>query len=515
MAPASVFDGVLATDQYQLTMAQLYFEEGLADRTAQFDYFFRSNPDYGTHQAGYCIAARIDWLLEWMEQVRFGEQELQILREQTTADGVRRFSTGFLDWLSEHGDFSAVEVDAVAEGRVVHPNVPVAIVRGPLAMAQILETAFLNRLNYPTLVATKASRVKDAARGRPVLEFGMRRGPESGVHAGGRGALIGGADATSNLAVSTAIGIDAKGTHAHSMVQVFMALGIGELEAFRRFARLYPDECTLLVDTIDVLDSGVPNAITVFQELAAAGHHPAGIRIDSGDLAHLAIRASALLDEAGFGVVPIVLSSDLDELVIWQILSQIDTEAARYGLDPAGVVGRMVFGVGTRLITSHGDPALGGVYKLVAVQDAAGGWLPAIKVSADVAKVAVPGAKQVYRLYSGDGLATADVIAVAGEDPFTGETIELFHPHREVNRRLATADITEVEELLGAVFRGGHRVGPSPTLAQMQERRERDLDRLHPGVRRLVNPHLYHVSLTAAMKRRQRELVRAALDPAG
>jgi nicotinate phosphoribosyltransferase len=235
--------GILATDQYQLTMAQLYWRETLAERTAQFDYFFRSYPDYGTHQAGYCVAAGLGWLLQWMEETRFEDKDLATLGEQTDRHGKQRFDDGFLAWLSQHGDFSSVEIDAIPEGRVVHANVPIAIIRGPLAMTQILETAFLNHLNYPTLIATKASRVKEAARSGLVLEFGMRRGPGSGAHAGGRAALIGGCDFTSTVALSEVVGFDPKGTHAHSMVQVFMALGEGELEAFRKFARSYPDEC--------------------------------------------------------------------------------------------------------------------------------------------------------------------------------------------------------------------------------------------------------------------------------
>ena len=184
--------GILATDQYQLTMAQLYWREALAERTAQFDYLFRSYPDYGTHQAGYCIAAGLGWLLQWMEETRFEDTDLASLGEQTDRHGKPRFDDGFLAWLSGHGDFSSVEIDAIPEGRVVHANAPVAVIRGPLAMTQILETAFLNHLNYPTLIATKASRVKEAARNGLVLEFGMRRGPGSGAHAGSRAALIGG-----------------------------------------------------------------------------------------------------------------------------------------------------------------------------------------------------------------------------------------------------------------------------------------------------------------------------------
>ena len=425
--------GVLATDQYQLTMAQMYWTEGLAERSAQFDYFFRDYPDYGTHKAGYCVSAGLGWLLEWMETTRFTDADLGALREQKTVDGERRFDEGFLEWLAAHGDFSSIDVAAIPEGRVVHANVPLAIVKGPLAMAQILETPFLNRMNYPTLVATKASRVKEAAREGPVLEFGMRRGPDTGADAGGRGALIGGCDYSSNVALSHAVGLDAKGTHAHSLVQVFLALGFGELEAFRRFAATYPDECILLVDTVDVLGSGVPNAIKVFGELKAHGHRPGGIRIDSGDLAYLAIQSAVMLNEAGFEEVSIVLSSDLDELAIWQILSQIEAEAAAYGLDLGRLIGRLVFGVGTRLITSEGDPSLGGVYKLVGVSDEDGRLVPALKVSEDVAKIPTPGDKKVFRVYDRRRLATADVVGLADEDVTGADRLELFHPHRELH----------------------------------------------------------------------------------
>lgn len=499
--------GLLATDQYQLAMAQVYWKEGLADRHGQFDYFFRRYPDYGNHQAGYCITAGLGWLLEWMERVRFEPEDLELMGSQETVTGAKRFDRGFLEWLSEHGDLSAVTVEAVPEGRVVHANAPVAVVRGPLAMTQILETPFLNGLNYPTLVATKAARVEDAARGATVLEFGMRRGPHSGVHAGGRAALIGGADFTSNVALSHAVGLDPKGTHAHSMVQVFIALGASELEAFRKFASLYPDECILLVDTIDVLDSGVPNAIEVFRELEASGHEPVGIRIDSGDLAYMTIQAAVMLDDAGFESVSIVLSSDLDEMVIWQILSQLESEAPRYGLDSKALVSRVTFGVGTRLITSHGDPALGGVYKLVAVDGGEGGWEPAIKISENIEKVAVPGEKRVIRVYDQRGLATADIIADSREEPLDSEVVELFHPHREVHRSLRPRDLSGSEDLLEQVFTAGRRQDGDPDLETLRKRRRADLDRLDPGVRRLVNPHIYHVSLTKRMKDLQLDLI--------
>lgn len=505
-----LLEGILQTDQYQLTMAQLYWKEGLADRNAQFDFFFRDYPDYGTHQAGYCIAAGLGPLLEWMEETRFGRLEVSALAEQRTSNGKRRFDQGFLDWLEDHGDFSSMDMLAVPEGRVVHANAPVATVRGPIAMAQILETPLLNRLNYPTLIATKASRVKEAARGGLVMEFGMRRGPESGAHAGGRAALVGGCDFTSNVALSASLGIDPKGTHAHSMVQAFMALDLGELEAFRRYAALYPDETILLVDTIDVLESGIPNAIEIFEELRERGHRPVGIRLDSGDLAYLSVQAARMLNDAGFDEVSIVLSSDLDELAIWSILSQLEEEAPRYGLDRDSLVRRMTFGVGTRLITSHGDPSLGGVYKLVAIDDLDGSWEPAIKVSEDLEKIPIPGEKQLFRVYDERGLASADVVALVDEDPFEGEVLQLYHPHRDVHRRMRRSEISQAESLLEKVFEEGKRTDGSPDLETIRERRVHDLERLDSGVRRLVNPHIYHVSLTSKMKQLQLDLVAEA-----
>jgi nicotinate phosphoribosyltransferase len=507
--PVSPSDGVLFTDQYQLTMSQLYFERDLHERPAQFDYFFRRYPDYGRHQAGYAVFAGLEPLLDWMEQVRFTDADVELLRGQRNPLGHRRFGDDFLSWLSSKEGFEGVVIHAAQEGRVVHANAPIAIIEGPLALVQILETALLNHLNYPTLIATKASRIHEAAGGRPALEFGMRRGPAFGANAGGRAALIGGADFTSNVGVSHEMGVDPKGTHAHSMVQVFMALGYGELEAFRAYADVYPDDCILLVDTIDTLDSGIPNAITVFDELRAGGHKPVGIRLDSGDLAYLSIEAADMLDAAGFDDVDIVLSGNLDELEIWQIRAQILDEFARAGRDPANLMNRLVYGVGTRLITSQGHEALDGVYKLVALQRN-GDWVPAIKVSDTPEKVPIPGKKHVWRLYDRRGRATADVVGRAGEKLPDGQLV-LHHPHREgVHRKIEAGEITKVEELLVEVFRDGRRSEPSPELAQMRERRIADLDRLDVGVRRLINPHIYHVSLTEQMKQLQLELVEDA-----
>ena len=502
-------DGVLFTDQYQLTMAQLYFERELHERPAQFDYFFRRYPNYGRHQAGYAVFAGLDPLLDWMEETRFTAPDLDLLRSQENRLGHRRFGDDFLEWLESKAGFEDVVITAVPEGRVVHANAPIAIIEGPLALVQILETALLNHLNYPTLIATKASRIHEAAGGRPSLEFGMRRGPAFGANAGGRAALIGGADFTSNVGVSHKMGVDPKGTHAHSMVQVFMALGYGELEAFRAYAEVYPDDCILLVDTIDTLESGIPNAITVFDELRAGGHRPVGVRLDSGDLAYLSIEAADLLDAAGFAEVDIVLSGNLDELEIWQIRAQILDEFARAGRDPSNLMNRLVYGVGTRLITSQGHEALDGVYKLVALHRDQK-WVPAIKVSDTPEKVPIPGKKHVWRIYDSRGRATADVVGRAGEKLPDGQLV-LHHPHREgVFRKIERDEITKVEDLLVEVFRDGRRTLPAPDLEEMRARRIADLDSLDVGVRRLINPHIYHVSLTEAMKQLQVELVEGA-----
>ena len=506
-------DGILFTDHYQLSMAQLYFRFGIHEQPAQFDHFFRSYPDYGGHQAGYCINAGLEWLLDWMETARFHEDDIAYLGGLTGTTGRRLFHDDFLTWLGSNGSFEGISVDAIPEGRVVHPNIPLTVVRGPLAMAQILETPLLNHLNYQTLIATKASRVNEAGRGRPVLEFGMRRAPDRGANAASRAALIGGADYTSNVGVSRSLGITPKGTHAHSLVQVFMARGEGELGAFRAYAELYPDDCLLLVDTIDTVKSGVPNAITVFEELRRDGHEPVGIRLDSGDLAYLSIQAAQRLDEAGFPDVSIVLSSNLDELAIWQIVSQIEEEAARYGVDPVRLIGRLTYGVGTRMITSQGDSALDGVYKLVALRQS-GGWKPVLKVSEARAKIPNPGIKETWRFYDQRRTATADVLGVQGEEPWSAERVMLHHPtEHTAHRTLDRGAISEVEPLTVEVLREGKLVYELPPLDDIRERRRTDLDRLDPGVRRLLNPHVYHVSLTRALWELKVDAVEKARRP--
>ena len=503
-------EGILFTDEYQLTMAQLYFRMGLHEKTAQFDHFFRSYPDYGTHKAGYCINAGLEWLLDWMQEAHVRDEDIAYLRAQRGQTGSPLFAEDFLTWLRQHGTFDGITMHAIPEGRVVHPNVPVTVIQGPLAMAQILETPLLNHLNYQILIATKAARMRQAGRGQLLLEFGVRRAHERGANAGARAALIGGADFTSNTGISHVLGYPPKGTHAHSMVQVFMALGGGELDAFRAYADVYPDDCLLLVDTINTLESGVPNAITVFEELRRKGHKPVGIRLDSGDLAYLSIQAARMLDSAGFSEVRIVLSNQLDELVILQILTQIQEEASRYGVDPDHLIARLVYGVGTGLITSKGDSSLDGVYKLVAVQENSK-WLPAIKISETLAKTPNPGHKRVWRVYDHRDKATADLLSLDEEDPRQITPLVLHHATDYTKvRSLAQSSISRIEPLLVDVLREGKLVYDLPTIEQMREQRIADLARLDPGVQRIVNPHIYHVSLTERLWNLKQRMIEEA-----
>jgi nicotinate phosphoribosyltransferase len=343
----------------------------------------------------------------------------------------------------------------------------------------------------------------------------MRRAHERGANAGARAALIGGALFTSNVGVSRALNIPPKGTHAHSMVQLFMALGMGELGAFQAYADVYPDECLLLVDTVDTLESGVPNAIRVFEGLRRKGHEPAGIRLDSGDLAYLSIQAGKMLNDAGFSNCSIVLSGDLDELVIWQILTQISAEAPRYGMDADQLINRLVYGVGTRLITSWGEPALGGVYKLVAVREN-GSWDSAIKISDTPAKVPNPGMKRAWRLYDKRGNATADLLCGIGEEPNAMETLVLRHPSDHTKYRvLQRGDISALEPLHVEVMHEGKIIGDTPSLDELRQRRIDDVERLDSGIRRLVNPHIYHVSLTQSLWDLKQHLIAEAQKSTG
>lgn len=498
--------GPLFTDLYELSMAQVYVRDGLAEQPAQFDQFFRANPDYGTHQAGFCVSAGLGPFRAWLRELRFDTDTIDALATLRDASGGAMFGREFLDWLAAPDRFAGLELTAIEEGRVVHPHEPVISVTGPLAVAQLVETALLNHVNYATLIATKAARVVQSARGGTVLEFGMRRGPGTGVSEGIRGALIGGCAGTSDVEAAIALGSVPKGTHAHAMVQAYLANGGTELDAFRAMARSSPDHCVLLVDTVDTLQSGVPNAITVFDELRAAGHRPGGIRLDSGDLAYLAVRAARQLDAAGHGEAGIVLSGDLDELNIWQILTQVDEETRRVGMDAEVVLRRLAYGVGTRLITSHGDPSLGGVYKLVGLRRDGGEWAPAIKISEDPGKVPIPGRKQLWRLYDRSDTAIVDLIGLPDDDPLGDDVLVTHHPTRtELHRTRDRSSIGRAEPLHVPV----DLHAPDEPIEVLRDRCRADVDALDVGVRRLVNPHRYHVSLTDRLHRLRAGLIAA------
>ena len=516
----NITEGILFTDFYELTMAQLYFLTGMHNRQVVFDYFFREYPDYGSHKAGYCINAGLESLVTWMESVRFGVKEIELLENLKAGDKEPLFKKEFLTWLKKNGNFDSISIRAIPEGRAVHANVPLAQVQGPLAPAQILESSFLNHLNYQILVATKACRIKQAAQRNLIIEFGMRRGHNKGVNAGTRAALIGGADFSSNTGLSLALGLPPKGTHAHSMVQVFMAAGQTELDAFDAYSQVYPDDCLLLVDTVDTLGSGVPNAIKVFEKLKKKGHKPLGIRLDSGDLAYLAVQAAKILNEAGFEEAKIFLSNDLDEMVIWQIIEQIKKEARNYGIDVDHLIKRLAFGVGTRMITSKGKSALDGVYKLAAVVETLGRaslpglgtkWLPAIKVSENPSKTINPGYKNVWRIYDNRGKAAADLLALNDENPIETQTLTLNHPiAASVKRTLNKEQISNIEPLLVDILHEGNARYNFPSIDQIRKTRDADLDKLDDGVKRLMDPHTYHVSLTDKLWKLKQKLISSA-----
>lgn len=455
----------MMTDLYQLTMMNGYFRFGMGENRAVFDLFYRKAGE----QVAYAVAAGLEQAIDYVQNLRFDEEDLAYLRSL----GI--FEEAFLTYLSRlrfTGD-----IRAVPEGTMVFPGEPIVQVIAPLMQAQLLETTLLNIINHQTLIATKASRVVQAAQGDAVLEFGLRRaqGPDAGIY-GARAAVIGGCVATSNVMTAQLYGIPAKGTHAHSWVMSFPT----ELDAFRAYAEVFPDGCLLLVDTYDTLKSGVPNAITVFRELRARGHEPVGIRLDSGDMAYLSRKSREMLDEAGFPNARIFASSDLDEEVIWDLKAQ----GARID----------IWGVGTRMITSADMPALGGVYKLAA-EEIDGVMQPRIKVSENPVKITNPGEKTLYRVYDKrTGRALADLIALREEVYDGKEPLHLFDPENTW-KTMTVADYA-LHELLVPVFQGGKCVYASPPLLEIQAYAARERDTFWAEYKRLHKPHLYKVDLS-------------------
>ena len=397
----------LLTDLYELTMMQGYFESQ-ANETVIFDVFFRENPNKG----GYSVMAGLEQVIEYIKNLNFSYEDVDYLR------GLGLFSEDFLHYLS--GFHFSGDIYAIPEGSVIFPREPLVKVIAPIMEAQLVETAILNIINHQSLIATKASRVVHAAQGNGVMEFGLRRaqGPDAGNY-GARAAVVGGCCGTSNVLTGQLFNIPILGTHAHSWGMSFPT----ELDAFRAYADIFPGNCLLLVDTYDTLRSGVPNAITVFNELRSRGYEPAGIRLDSGDLAYLTKKARKMLDEAGFENAKICVSGDLDETLINSLKMQgacINT-----------------WGVGTKLITSNDKPALGGVYKMSA-EIIDGVVYPKIKLSENAVKITNPGIKTVYRLYDKDHMAIADLIALRDEKFDTTKPLTIYHPEQTYKRMTLT-----------------------------------------------------------------------------
>jgi nicotinate phosphoribosyltransferase len=457
----------LATDLYELTMACAWWRSGTHAREAAFHLLFRRSPFGG----GFTVACGLAPAVEYLLGLRFAAEDLDFLAGLAGNDGKPLFSDGFLDYLRELR--FECDLDAVPEGTVVFPQEPLLRVTGPIAQCQLVESALLNFLNFQTLIATKAARVTLAAQGDEVVEFGLRRAQGiDGALSASRAAYVGGCAATSNVLAGKLLGIPVKGTHAHSWVLSFDS----ELESFLAYARALPNNCVFLVDTYDSL-GGVRHAVEAGRRLRAAGHEMAGIRLDSGDLAYLSREARKILDEGGFPDAAILASNDLDEQVIGSLKQQGATIA--------------VWGVGTRLVTGNGDPALGGVYKLTAVRDPGGAWQYRLKLSEQSAKISTPGLQQVRRFIDGgEYLADALYDAELGID----EAPTLVDPLDMTRRRVIPAG-TPYEDLLVPVLRGGRSVYAPPPLAEVRRRAQEQLARFHEGIKRFVFPHLYPVGL--------------------
>jgi nicotinate phosphoribosyltransferase len=504
-----LYNSPLFTDFYQLTMLQVYYQYGLHNTKVTFDYFFRNYPDYGGQKGGYCIFAGLEPFCKWLRNLNFTKEQIDLLKSSKSASGSQLFSSEFLNWLYKNELGKSLTLYSFPEGRIVHVSEPIIRVEADMATAQLLESSLLNHCNFQTLIATKASRIREAGERRPLIEFGMRRAHGTGANGATRAALIGGADFTSNTGVSYNLKFPPKGTHAHSLVQLFIALGEGEFGAFKAYAEIYPDDCILLVDTVNTLESGIPNAIKIFESLRKKGHEPKGIRLDSGDLAYLAIKAASMLDKAGFSDTSIVISNNIDELVLMQVLKQIRDEARAEGMDPQKIINRLVYGVGTSLVTSQGHSSLDGVYKLSAIFKNSS-WIPSLKISETPEKSILPGNKNVIRIYDKEPKATADLICLGNENLNDSEKIILRHPVRaDLFRVIPTSAISKKEYLLECIIRNGELIYSFPDIEAIRKIREFDIDSLDLGVRRLLNPHIYHVSVSEKLFQLKTELISA------
>lgn len=469
-------------DYYELTMGNGYLRNGLADSIAYFDAFFRTVPDEG----GFAILAGIEQLVEYLKNIHFSASDIEYLR------GKNMFSKEFLDYLADF-KFSC-DVWAIPEGTPVFPGEPLVTVKGPVIETQLIETMTLVYINHQSLIATKANRIVRAAKGRPIMEFGSRRAQGAdGAVLGARAAYIGGVEATACALGDIEYGIPATGTMAHSWIQMFDT----EYEAFEAYAKVYPESCTLLVDTYSVLKSGIPNAIKVFDNvLKPLGARPKGIRIDSGDLTYLSKEARKMLDAAGYPDCKIVASNSLDEYIISDLLDQgakIDS-----------------FGVGERLITAKSDPVFGGVYKLVALEKD-GNIVPKIKISENIGKITTPGFKQVWRLYDRtNGKAIADVITLFDEVIDDTKEYEIFDPEHTWKRKKITN--FKARRLMEKIFDRGNCIYDFKPIAHVKDYCKSEISNLWDEVLRFERPHKYYVDLSCNLWNVKDELLKKQID---
>ena len=466
----------MLTDFYEITMANGYFLNGKGDTTVQFDMFFRNIPDNG----GFAIMAGVEQLVEYLENLSFSDEDIEYLRG-------RGFCEEFLDYLKNF-EFKC-DIYSVPEGTPIFPREPIVTVKGPAIQAQFIETMVLLAINHQSLIATKTNRIVRAAQGRPIMEFGSRRaqGFDGAVY-GARAAYIAGCAGTACTIVDREFGVPALGTMAHSWVQLFDS----ELDAFCAYAKAYPHDCTLLVDTYNLLKSGIPNAIEAFKrEVLPRGFRPKGIRIDSGDITYLSKKARVMLDEAGFEDVKIVASNSLDEYIIRDMLLQgakVDS-----------------FGVGERLITASSAPVFGGVYKLCAVEKD-GEMVPKIKLSENTAKVTIPGAKKLWRLYDNEsGKALADVITLEDETIDDSQDYEIFDPDYTWKRK--NVYNFSARQLLQPLFINGKRVYEYQDIDDIKSYCLSQVDTLWDEVKRFENPHTYYVDLSQRLWDTKHELI--------
>ena len=469
----------LLCDYYEYTMCNGYVEKGIENKIVYFDIFFRTVPDHG----GFAVVAGLEQLVDYIVNLRFSDSDIEFLRSKNT------FGEKFLNYLKEFR-FSG-DVWAIPEGTPVFPGEPLVTIRAPVAEAQILETFALLTLNHQTLIATKASRVVRAAMGRTVMEFGSRRaqGTDAAI-LGARAAYIAGCGGTACTVSDKWYGVPASGTMAHSWVMMFDS----EYEAFKAYCETYPNNASLLVDTYDTLNSGIPNAIRAFKDvLLPRGITKCAIRLDSGDLSFLTKKARQMLDEAGLKDCKIVVSNALDEWLIRDLLDQ------------GAVID--AFGVGDNLITSHSDPVFNGVFKLAAIEED-GEIIPKIKISENVEKITTPGFKKIYRIYDRNGKAVADQICVYDEVIDKSKPLELFDPQATWKRK--TLKGFEAKELMVKVIENGTLIYDLPPLDEIRRHCAEEMDTLWDEVKRFSNPHHYYVDLSQKLWDIRNELLNQA-----